>query len=207
MDLRVVKTREAIREQFLAMLKKRPFQSITVAEIVSACRINRSTFYRNYEDKYALLAEIVDELMEEFDQVIDGQLLSIGMNDPERMRQCMAPLVCFFRKHRDVLLILNTDDTSSIVFQKMTSSMNRKLLENIEGDYALKGQSKKIARYYIGIVSRNILETMRWWHLECGEATEEEILSVVVRSFTQGVQPSLDALLRENRASSDHGRP
>ena len=58
MDLRVQKTRENIRSHFLQLLRTCPFQEITVKQLIQECRINRSTFYRNYEDKYDLLEPV-----------------------------------------------------------------------------------------------------------------------------------------------------
>ena len=53
-DLRVIKTRSNIRKEFLSLLEQYEFRAITVSMIIERCQINRSTFYRNYEDKYAL---------------------------------------------------------------------------------------------------------------------------------------------------------
>ena len=66
MDLRVKKTRENIEEHFLQLLEKYPFQEISVKQLILECRINRSTFYRNYEDKYDLIQKIAQEVLEQF---------------------------------------------------------------------------------------------------------------------------------------------
>ena len=63
-DLRVIKTRSNIRKEFLSLLEQYEFRAITVSMIIERCQINRSTFYRNYEDKYALADAIVQDLLE-----------------------------------------------------------------------------------------------------------------------------------------------
>ena len=57
-DLRVIKTRENIQNQMIRLLETVPFEKITVNQLIEACRINRSTFYRNYEDKYDLVRKM-----------------------------------------------------------------------------------------------------------------------------------------------------
>ena len=52
MDLRVLKTEELIRNTFLELLAQKEFTDISVKEITEKARINRSTFYKHYEDKY-----------------------------------------------------------------------------------------------------------------------------------------------------------
>ena len=69
-DLRVVKTRETIQTQMIRLLETVPFEKITVNQLILACRINRSTFYRNYEDKYDLIRKICQEQLDEFQNAL-----------------------------------------------------------------------------------------------------------------------------------------
>lgn len=51
-------TKKAIRDTFIELLNQKPLSKITVTEIVTACEINRNTFYYHYADIYELLSEI-----------------------------------------------------------------------------------------------------------------------------------------------------
>ena len=51
-------TRNMIRNVFIEMLDERPFDEITVTDLVTRCEINRKTFYYYYQDLYAVLTEI-----------------------------------------------------------------------------------------------------------------------------------------------------
>lgn len=57
-DLRVIKTQEAIKTAFLQLISKKGFVAITINDIAQQARINRSTFYLHYTDKYALLNQL-----------------------------------------------------------------------------------------------------------------------------------------------------
>ncbi|HIU66720.1 MAG TPA: hypothetical protein IAC64_04420 [Candidatus Caccomorpha excrementavium] len=48
-------TQKAIIDTFQDMLKKMPFDKITVTAIVSVCGISSNTFYYHYRDIYDLL--------------------------------------------------------------------------------------------------------------------------------------------------------
>ncbi len=52
------RTDRKIREEFLKMLKRAPIEQIRVGELCRRCEINRSTFYRHYEDLPSLLDAI-----------------------------------------------------------------------------------------------------------------------------------------------------
>ena len=45
MDLRIVKTKKAIINAFLALRAKRPLEKITVRELCEMAMVNKSTFY------------------------------------------------------------------------------------------------------------------------------------------------------------------
>ena len=48
-------TKKALAEALKLAMKKKPFQKITVSELIEACHVNRKTFYYHFEDIYALL--------------------------------------------------------------------------------------------------------------------------------------------------------
>jgi len=61
-------TRQMICDTFIKMLNERPLKEITVKDIVTACEINRNTFYYYFTDIYEIIREIFDL---ELQKVID----------------------------------------------------------------------------------------------------------------------------------------
>ena len=58
MDLRIKKTKRAIRSAFAELIKEKPMEKITVKEIAERAEINKTTFYSHYETLDALTAEM-----------------------------------------------------------------------------------------------------------------------------------------------------
>src|SRR5260221_4783495 len=56
-DLRVRRTHKLLWEALMALLSERAFEEITVKEICERAMVHRTTFYKHYEDKYALLEQ------------------------------------------------------------------------------------------------------------------------------------------------------
>ncbi|MGN0546911.1 MAG: TetR/AcrR family transcriptional regulator [Acutalibacteraceae bacterium] len=54
-------TKKLIFDTFIEQLEKKPFDKITVKDIVESCGINRNTFYYYYSDIYDLLEEVFTE--------------------------------------------------------------------------------------------------------------------------------------------------
>lgn len=65
-DLRVRRTLESIRRAFEALMLEKDYEKITVTELAQRAMINKKTFYTYYPSLDDLLAEIQDELSEEF---------------------------------------------------------------------------------------------------------------------------------------------
>lgn len=63
-DRRTKYTKSVIRQALFELLQEKPINKITVTDICKLADINRSTFYSYYEDVYALLTQIQNELFE-----------------------------------------------------------------------------------------------------------------------------------------------
>ena len=71
-DPRVRYTRSVIQTAFLDLLRQKPVEKITVREICDKAEINRSTFYKHYQDCYDLLDRMKDEALQKFDRMLAG---------------------------------------------------------------------------------------------------------------------------------------
>ena len=63
MDLRNQKTIKNIRNAFIELRSKKPLEKITVKELSELAQVNKATFYRHYEDIYALSDELENEMI------------------------------------------------------------------------------------------------------------------------------------------------
>jgi AcrR family transcriptional regulator len=50
-DRRVVRTRDVLGDALVALIQEKPFESITVQDVLDRAGVGRSTFYTHYEDK------------------------------------------------------------------------------------------------------------------------------------------------------------
>ena len=50
----------------ISLLKKKPFEYITISELCEKAEVNRSTFYLHYENTYDLLGETTQHILDVF---------------------------------------------------------------------------------------------------------------------------------------------
>ncbi len=73
MDIRIMKTKKAIKEAFYTLLEKKPIEKITVTELTDLAQIGRMTFYLHYADIYALNEAIETEILNEISEIFTRQ--------------------------------------------------------------------------------------------------------------------------------------
>lgn len=82
-DRRTRYTKDAIHRAFFELLREKGFDRVTVTDLCKRSDINRGTFYLHYEDKYALLDEVIDEALDA-GPILDGtQPASMCQRPPE----------------------------------------------------------------------------------------------------------------------------
>lgn len=101
MDLRIVKTRKSIREAFLELRAQHGLEKIKVTKLCELALINKTTFYKHYQDVYALSEEIENEtiisIMDNFEH------LNSLFSDPDEF---MKGLYYAFKSQEELVLIL-----------------------------------------------------------------------------------------------------
>ena len=76
-DPRVRRTRQLLRDAFLALVFEQGFEAVRVSEIITRAEVNRATFYRHYRSKRDLLRSWTQEV---------GALLDTGAGSLEDPR-------------------------------------------------------------------------------------------------------------------------
>jgi AcrR family transcriptional regulator len=69
-DARVRRTRDALGDALIALMQEKPFDTITVQDVLDRARVSRSTFYSHYTDKDDLLMSDADEFFEALSMVL-----------------------------------------------------------------------------------------------------------------------------------------
>ncbi len=101
MDLRIVKTKNNIHTAFLELRSQYPIEKIRVNRLCEIALINKTTFYKHYQDLYTLSEEIenntIQSIMNSFEQMKDL------FSDPEGF---MKGLYLAFKPHEDIIMTL-----------------------------------------------------------------------------------------------------
>ncbi|MFR1166588.1 MAG: TetR/AcrR family transcriptional regulator [Adlercreutzia equolifaciens] len=78
-DLRVVRTRNALRAAFEELIAETTLDKITVKALTDRAGINRKTFYLHYETIEAFYDEIMNGIMDEFFEYYRKRRTTLGI--------------------------------------------------------------------------------------------------------------------------------
>jgi AcrR family transcriptional regulator len=173
-DPRVQRTRKLLRDALIALAAERGFEEVTVGDIVGRAQINRATFYRHYQDKYALVEEIfqeaIDQLRRDLKPPSEGSLNAALQDPPQRL----VRLFEHFAEHKHLYRTLLGGKGSSWFTAKMRSQMTEFMEQREQLLHQLQGKKPDTAEIGIPklvgltLASNLLLSTIIWW-LENGQ--------------------------------------
>ena len=133
MDRRKRKSRKSIFDACVELVQEKDFQNITINEIVGRADLNRGTFYLHFSDKYDMMNNFENEMIEKIEHVITTNLpeqQSDQLFIQSRYDTIVEILKCLEENKELLQLILKSSHNSS--FQaKLRSKLKLVIKEKI----------------------------------------------------------------------------
>ncbi len=103
----MIQTKEIIRETFWEILEEKPYNKITVQDIVDRCGVNRNTFYYHFQDIPTLMIDSIEDWLEEVIRkygAVTSPVECLGYMADECMKRKKAILHIFCSVKKDAFL-------------------------------------------------------------------------------------------------------
>ena len=162
-------TRNMIRNVFIEMLDERPFDEITVTDLVTRCEINRKTFYYYYQDLYAVLTEIFES---ELETVLGG--VKAHVTWAEGIAQAMQIALRHKRAVYHVYHSMQRESLEKYLYNVAGEVMRRYVERQSEGIHASQGDKDIIAQFYQSALTEMVLNWI-------GQGMKEDGLEMIIR--------------------------
>ena len=192
MDLRVLKTNELIRNTFLELLAQKEFTEISVKEITVKARINRSTFYKHYEDKYLLRDSIIDHMLEEFIAYMDVNFLVADSMTSEKHREALKRCLKYFQSEKqNYQLLWSSVMLGRNVFDEMVEAGAAYMKQCIMDHPGISPLRKERGDWYGYLRINNLLVSVRWWLRNDERVSLDEMTDQILEHMEKGAIPTL----------------
>ena len=167
----------------ISLLKKKPFEYITVSEICEVAGVNRSTFYLHYETISDLLNETVKYLINDFRSCFPTDAIDLVGCDPNELifvcDKYLTPYLIYIKNHREVFgTALSQNKTLGFedTYKRLFDNIFNPILDRFH--YPVSDR-QYVMMYYLNGINAIILE---WLRNSCDKSIKEisEIISVCI---------------------------
>ena len=177
-DLRVVKTIEAIKREFEALICEKDYEKITVKELCDRARINKKTFYHYYETLDALLEEMQAELSVGFlERVKDYSL-------PEDLGKVNREFFLFAAEQGPAYEKITCGGAYHAIRDQMTDQVNSEAWSRSTQYQKLSEFDKKLLMDFI---NNTVLAAFRRWVEDGKTVPMEDVIALTNRLVLGGV--------------------
>ncbi|MBP2242148.1 AcrR family transcriptional regulator [Cytobacillus eiseniae] len=171
-DLRIIKTKESLRHSLLALLKRKPLDTITIAELCREANINRGTFYLHYREVHEVFKEYLEVIVEDLKQSYEEPYYKTNY----RIQNIDADMIKIFhhvKKYKDFYQIIFDEHIPMmyyyLLFDTVRSFMKNSIEEHFELDDGIQ------LDYLISYQTNAILGILIEWHRQGYETSIQEL--------------------------------
>lgn len=166
-DRRILKTKRALRESLLYLLKEQPIQKISVSRLCEKSDINRSTFYTYYSSPMDLLhsieKDILHTLKEDMEQFHKGNSVS----------QLMSSITSYISSNRELIRLIFSDNGDPGFLNQLTLQLQEQTVADWQRRYPFCTKDDLISLQIF--ISRGCIGIIEQWIRSGFRQTAEEI--------------------------------
>ncbi len=130
-DRRTARTRAAICEALIESIEEKGFDALSVTDITARANVNRSTFYLHFRDKFDLLMQTEQDVIQDLEKIL-LQALAMNIADINQLDVPLPVVVSMFTYFKEHARVINA-------------------LLGLKGDFSFQSQIKKAIQKNISL--------------------------------------------------------
>ncbi|GHO56859.1 TetR/AcrR family transcriptional regulator [Ktedonobacter robiniae] len=161
-DIRARFTRKLLQETLIALLAEKRFEMITVGEIAERAMVNRATFYRHYQDKYALGNSLFQEAIDQLTCDLRSPLKSPSASEVEGATLLLAASFTHIAEYSRLyrVMVRNVWFTAKM-YDTLAELLGKRLhLPPRSSQNALERMPEELA---VASLTNWLISMIRWW--------------------------------------------
>ena len=176
-DLRVFRTHKMIKEAFFELMDTIGFDKITVQNLTQKAMISRTTFYLHYKDKYDLLDQIENEILDGLKNIATNvpfdEMVTKGLSH-EKPFSLLLRIYEYIKENQQFFKLIMGKNGDPSFYYKLSETMKFAALQKVNVD-RLKIPEHYAIAFIMGIQTSIINEWLKTGMKE----TPQEIVSMI----------------------------
>jgi len=183
-DLRVIKTKKAIRNAFAELLSEKDIQKITIKDIADTAVINRKTFYNYYAGVYSVVDEIENEIIMAFIDALRDVDFKQLLHEPYEIFKKLTTII---NSDFDFYSHLMKMDSNTSLISKIIQALEVNIKKSFSEQISMNKSTLDLVFDYA--ITGMITVYQKWFNSDRTESIEEisKALSIIVSSGVNGL--------------------
>ena len=185
-DRRVRKTRAVLRQGLVRLMAEKSIQDITVTELCAACDVNRGTFYLHYTDVFELLHSVEDELLAEFERVLDS-LTPHTVFSGETPSPAMCRMLELLADNAELCRVLLCQNGDMAFVERVKGVVRRRVLDEWAAQFFERGAHAAVYHYAYEFVVSGCIGMLQYWMERDMPLSAREMAAMMESFIARGV--------------------
>lgn len=204
-DERVTKTKKLIKQALGELIEENGFDHVSIKDLTKRAKINRGTFYLHYQDKYDLLEQFENEVLEDVNQnarIFIKSIKAIDFLTEEFLNEIRPYLIKVFNyiKEDHIIMKVILGPKSDVGFQNKIRKVLSLLLTEKGWDHYFESKDEIISKqYFISYIVQAHTGLIRQWMDNGMDESSEKMATMVSSMFFFGPFNSLKRIEIKNQ--------
>lgn len=180
-DIRVTKTNIAIRKAFIEIMEEEGFSKLNVKKIIDRAKVNRSTFYAHYMDKYDLLEKIEDQFLNGLKDIeipVPEEVIIEKSFSTEYFLTHVEFVISYLKENGKLMTLLMSDKGDLAFSNKLNEVLKQIWLDKKITDKLSIPQNYAIAAV-TGMITSVIVEWVKYDFKESEKEFEQIVIKII----------------------------
>lgn len=198
MDRRILRTRVALKDAFIQLLKTQSFDEITVQQIADRANVNRATFYKHYEDKHHLLAVLEEAIIEKVRQLMEASTPVSGqaLLQSQPAYDTIVEMYEYMEQERELMVVLLRSNEQATIMTHMQYLFEQMLLRHFK-QMSVHKQAMPLEFVVVYLAAAHI-GVLRHWLLTKTGHTPEQMAMMLMKILRDGPVLAMTTPLQES---------
>ncbi len=166
-DRRIRRTEKLLKESLAQLMSEKEFHDITIKDITERADLNRGTFYLHYTDTYELLLSMENDVLADFQDMIDNYL---HKERTDSLIPVLSSIVHYVLENREICRNLIRNKTSNDFVLKFKELLQKNGTILINTLYPFHNTDS--CNYFFEFVTYGYIGVLQKW-LDSGAPEEE----------------------------------
>lgn len=169
---RVKLTKRIFKDSFIEILKEKSIYNIRVKELCDKAELNRTTFYKYYENIHDVLADVEYDVLKDSEHCIN----EIENINESQIKNTIYKLLCNIQRNKDVYYLLLINSADNEFYKKLMKTTIDLLKDKLEQSNI---DLKETYEYIFSYIIAGTIDIIKKWLCENGKLDANHITNLI----------------------------